>query len=63
MPKKDISPNASDVTGIKIINGEMYANDEKVTTFTHARGGFLSFLYFLKKLNKPIILLAHNCFR
>ncbi|XP_066593603.1 uncharacterized protein [Prorops nasuta] len=62
MPQKNMSPNASNVTGITITNGEMYVNDEKVITST-ARKGFLSFLYFKKKITKPIILLSHNCFR
>ncbi|XP_066598826.1 uncharacterized protein [Prorops nasuta] len=31
MPQKNMSPNASNVTGITITNGEMYINDEKVT--------------------------------
>lgn len=57
-----MSPNASEVTGIKIHNNDMYVNEEKVMTYT-ARDAFISFLYFLKKQGKPCILLAHNCFR
>ena len=59
---KDISPKASEVTGIKILNNEMFVHDEKVVTYS-ARDGFLQFLFFLKRQQKPCILLGHNCLR
>lgn len=59
MPTTDISLQTSEVTGIKIANGEMHVHNEKVITVS-PREGFMGFLYFLKSIKKPCILLAYN---
>lgn len=59
MPKKDMSEAASRVTGIQIVENKMLVNKKAVITVT-PREGFISFLYFLKCLKKPCILVAHN---
>ncbi|XP_066596275.1 uncharacterized protein [Prorops nasuta] len=62
MPTKCMSPHASNVTGIEVINNEMFVHSKKVTA-SSARDGVISFLYFLKHLRKPCVLVAHNGFR
>ncbi|XP_066583761.1 uncharacterized protein [Prorops nasuta] len=62
MPTKCMSPHASNVTGIEVINNEMFMHSKKVTA-SSARDGIISFLYFLKHLRKPCVLVARNGFR
>ena len=54
-----MSEKASEITGIQILNDQMYVNGVAVIT-SLPREAFLSFLYFLKRLKKPCILIAHN---
>ncbi|KAJ8670724.1 hypothetical protein QAD02_001983 [Eretmocerus hayati] len=56
---KDMSPEASEVTGITLLNGDMYSDGKKDITVS-ARDALVKFLYFLKSLGKPCILVAHN---
>ncbi|KAJ8665908.1 hypothetical protein QAD02_007570 [Eretmocerus hayati] len=58
-PTKEMSPQASEVTGITTWNGEMYVNNKKVLTMS-ARDALYSFLSYLKMLGRPTILVAHN---
>ncbi len=53
---------ASNLTGIKIINLEIFFNDDKVVSNT-ARQEFMKFLWFLKEREKRCILVAHNGFK
>lgn len=66
MPNKTMSSEAAEVTGINIRENKMFVKtgdyEEEVPTCT-PRDGLMSFLYFLKKQEKPCILLAHNGFR
>lgn len=62
MPRNGMTKEASELTGIKICNDEMYVNEVPVTTFL-PREAFISFLYFLKRRKKPCILVAHNGYR
>ncbi|XP_033218470.1 maternal protein exuperantia-1 [Belonocnema kinseyi] len=59
VPKKNMSEAASGVTGIQIVKNEMLVNKKAVITVT-PREGFISFLHFLKFMEKPCILVAHN---
>lgn len=66
MPNKVMSQSSADVTGIQIKNNKIYVrqgDSEKEVPTSSPRDGFFSFLHFLKKHNKPCILLAHNCFK
>ena len=62
MPNRSMSQGAFEVTGIKIIDKEMFVHGEKVTT-SSPWDGLMQFLFFLKDQNKPCILLAHNGLR
>ncbi|KAJ8678290.1 hypothetical protein QAD02_014077 [Eretmocerus hayati] len=57
-----MSDGALQVTGITISGDRMYLNGEEVIT-SAPREGFMQFLYFLKSMNKPCILVAHNNFK
>lgn len=62
MPRTKMTDGASDVTGIVIDNNKMFHKDnmEHEILTSSPRDGLNSFLYFLKKLEKPCILVAHN---
>ncbi|XP_066596255.1 uncharacterized protein [Prorops nasuta] len=56
-----ISKQASLVTGLKMINGDLYYKEEKVEAFP-ARVAVIQFWDYLNSFKCPIILLAHNAF-
>lgn len=62
MPNRKMDEKASQVTGIKIFDHKMYYNDMEVTTM-RGRDALISFLWYLKRFEKPCILVAHNCYR
>ncbi|KAF2902123.1 hypothetical protein ILUMI_04056 [Ignelater luminosus] len=62
LPLKKMSQEAENVTGLKIIRGEMFSGNEKLST-TPIKTVFENFLIYLKSFNSPIILIAHNGFR
>ncbi|KAF5286733.1 hypothetical protein FQR65_LT12466 [Abscondita terminalis] len=59
-PIQKISPYASEVTGLTNINGELWLKDVRLPTIP-LKSALKEFLNFLIKLNRPVILLAHNC--
>lgn len=62
VPSKGIAPQASAVTGLRVENGEMFLNDERVDTVP-TRLALLKFIEFLRSIESDILLVAHNGFR
>ncbi|KAF2904519.1 hypothetical protein ILUMI_01660 [Ignelater luminosus] len=62
LPLIKMSQEAENVTGLKIIRGEMFSGNEKLST-TPIKTVFENFLIYSKSFNSPIILIAHNGFR
>ncbi|XP_061195042.1 uncharacterized protein LOC133203237 [Saccostrea echinata] len=58
IPKKSITPTASEITGLSVRNGKLYHNNEEVTGIS-LMAALDSFLKFLEKYNN-IILVGHN---
>ncbi|XP_061171002.1 uncharacterized protein LOC133180520 [Saccostrea echinata] len=58
MPKKQITPSASTVTGLKLDNGTLYHHERKVNavSISSALGSFLSFI----EKQGNVILVGHN---
>ncbi|KAJ8666657.1 hypothetical protein QAD02_008319 [Eretmocerus hayati] len=61
-PKAQMTAGAAEVTGIQIFDQRMFVHDQEVSTVS-PREGFMQFLFYLKSLKKPVILLAHNNFK
>ncbi|XP_046750455.1 uncharacterized protein LOC124413719 [Diprion similis] len=62
LPRKQMNAKASELTGLTVLNGEMFYHEKRVSTLS-PRDAFMSFLYFLKSLHKPCILVGHNAFK
>ncbi|XP_044005466.1 uncharacterized protein LOC122850373 [Aphidius gifuensis] len=58
-PTQTINQQASDVTGLRNINGQLYFNNKKVITIP-LRDALLSLHQFLKTRSNPCLLVAHN---
>ncbi|KAL7290174.1 hypothetical protein TKK_0015643 [Trichogramma kaykai] len=61
-PSRPMTKKASQVTGLTVIDGDLYFRDEKVNTVS-AESGADSFLHYIENLKGPVILVAHNGFR
>ncbi|XP_043268428.1 uncharacterized protein [Venturia canescens] len=62
IPSKGMSPGSTQVTGLRVLNGEMYLENTKLDTVP-AKTAFTNFLNFLQSQDQPLILVAHNAFR
>ncbi|XP_011313324.1 uncharacterized protein [Fopius arisanus] len=62
MPKNGIPPNVTKITNLSINEGCMYYNENPVETISLC-AALLAVIEFLRRLGKPIILVAHNGFR
>lgn len=60
LPDRAITPGASDVTGITVVNNQLYYNGNLVHA-VDPRVGLSNFLSFLEQFKNPV-LVAHNCF-
>lgn len=60
--KANFSPKAAEITKLQIQNCEMFYDGKKVETCS-PRNGLMKFMYFLRSLDKPCILIAHNGLR
>lgn len=58
MPKEQITPSASEVTGLKLNNGALYHNERKVNAISIS-SALESFLSFIEK-QACVILVGHN---
>ncbi|XP_043289283.1 uncharacterized protein [Venturia canescens] len=61
MPTREISAQASDVTGLVKRSNVLYLHNEPVISLTEI-DAMEGFFQFLNKIEKKIILVAHNCF-
>ena len=59
MPSKEIDPRASQVTGLKLFKGKMYANSREVTT-EPLQTALTQFLEWIPS-KAPVLLVGHNC--
>ncbi|CAH0555169.1 unnamed protein product [Brassicogethes aeneus] len=58
-PTKEINPEASEHTGLKNINGQLYLRHDKVLTVC-LEDALRAFKQFLSKFKEPCLLVAHN---
>ncbi|XP_058810432.1 uncharacterized protein LOC131675464 [Phymastichus coffea] len=62
MPSRGIPSKVSEITGIALVNGEIFSNGRKVNTVS-IKAALNNFLKFLQEQGTTIILLVHNYFR
>lgn len=62
MPKNGIPTDVTRITQLSIHKGQMYYKNDPVETISLC-GALLALLEFLRRLGKPVILVAHNGFR
>ena len=59
-PLGEISPQAAEVTRMKVTDGQLFVHNQKVATIS-IKQAIDNFITFLKSINKKILLAAHNC--
>ena len=62
LPLAEISPQAAEVTGMKVTDGQLFVHNQKVATVS-IKQAIDNFITFLKSINNKILLAAHNCLR
>uniref|UniRef100_A0ABD2XAY9 Exonuclease domain-containing protein n=1 Tax=Trichogramma kaykai TaxID=54128 RepID=A0ABD2XAY9_9HYME len=59
-PTQAISPDASKITGLTIIGDDLYLHNTRLDNTLDLYDAFIALAEFLHKMEKPVLLVAHN---